>query len=409
MFDSTHHADFLPTANWEMLRLRAALLRRLRQFFDDRGFLEVETPILSVDTVVDRHLEPFCIPPAMRYGGPEPGAAGGRSRRVHGSGFSREVDPEPRTPNPARTMLAKHAETPIKDSDALQVRERALWLQTSPEFAMKRLLAAGGTAIYQVARVFRRDEAGPLHNPEFTLVEWYRTGDDLDNGMQLTSDLCEALLSSRHARGAVAGSSESANLATDDGTRSVPATWAADRLGYGEAFRRYVGVDPHAADGEQLAATARALGVVAPASLSPVDRDAWLDLLMTERVQPNLGLERPVLLYDYPASQAALARVRPGSPPVAERFELIVGGVELANGYHELLDAAELRARNTRVNSQRQADGKPALPEESRLLAAMEAGLPDAVGVALGFDRLVMIASGAKSIAEVVAFPIDRA
>ncbi len=150
-------------------------------------------------------------------------------------------------------------------------------------------------------------------------------------------------------------------------------------------------------------------GIEAPASLAPEDRDGWLDLLMVERVQPHLGVERPTLLYDYPASQAALARVRPGNPPVAERFELFVAGIELANGYHELLDPAELRARNSRVNAQRRADGKPALPEESRLLAAMEAGLPPAVGVALGFDRLVMLAAGAKSILDVIAFPFDRA
>jgi elongation factor P--(R)-beta-lysine ligase len=130
---------------------------------------------------------------------------------------------------------------------------------------------------------------------------------------------------------------------------------------------------------------------------------------MVERIQPQLGVERPTLLYDYPASQAALARIRPQEPPVAERFELYVSGIELANGYHELLDPAELRARNARTNAQRIADGKPALPEHSRLLAAMDAGLPPAVGVALGFDRLVMLAAGAKSIAEVVAFPFDRA
>ena len=150
-------------------------------------------------------------------------------------------------------------------------------------------------------------------------------------------------------------------------------------------------------------------GIEAPASLGSEDRDGWLDLLMVERVQPHLGVERPTLLYDYPASQAALARVRPGNPPVAERFELFVAGIELANGYHELLDPAELRARNSRVNAQRRADGKSALPEESRLLAAMDAGLPPAVGVALGFDRLVMLAAGAESILDVIAFPFDRA
>jgi lysyl-tRNA synthetase class 2 len=256
-----------------------------------------------------------------------------------------------------------------------------LWLQTSPEFAMKRMLAAGAGPIYQVARVFRLDEIGPLHNPEFTLVEWYQPHDGLDAGMQLTSDLCETML----CRG------------------------PAERITYGKAFERYVGIDPYAADGEKLAATARACGIEPPASLSLNDRDGWLDLLLVERIQPHLGQQRPALLCDYPASQAALARIRPGPPLVAERFELYVAGVELANGYHELLDPNELRARNARVNAQRRADGKPALPEESRLLAAMDAGLPPAVGVALGFDRLVMLAAGAKAISEVIAFPFDRA
>ena len=170
-----------------------------------------------------------------------------------------------------------------------------------------------------------------------------------------------------------------------------------------------MGVDPHTADGEELAAVTQKCGIQPPPSLTPDDRDGWLDLLLVERIQPHLGVDRPTIVFDYPASQAALARIRRENPPVAERFELYVAGIELANGYHELLDPAELRARNARVNAQRVAEGKPALPEESRLLAAMEAGLPAAVGVALGFDRLVMLAAGAKSIAEVVAFPFDRA
>ncbi len=139
------------------------------------------------------------------------------------------------------------------------------------------------------------------------------------------------------------------------------------------------------------------------------DRDGWLDWLLTERVQVHLGVERPVLLYDFPASQAALAQVRLGEPPLAERFELYVAGWELANGYHELLDLGELRRRNARANQFRRNDGKEALPEDSRLLAAMECGLPPAVGCALGFDRLVMLAAGARSIGEVIAFPWDRA
>ncbi len=323
------HHDFRPTASWQNLWRRAELLRRLREFFREHHFLEVETPILSADTVVDRHLDPFCTE-----------VSGGSERRP-----------------------------------------RRLWLQTSPEFGMKRLLAAGGEAIYQVTRAFRLGEQGPLHNPEFTMVEWYRTGDGMDEGMRLTSELCEALLQ----RG------------------------PAERLSYREAFERYAGLDPHAADGRTLTAAAEKYGVAAPASLSIEDRDGWLDLLLAERVQPNLGIARPLLLYDYPAGQAALARVRPGDPPVAERFELYVSGIELANGYHELLDAKELRRRNQRANAQRGADGKEALPEQSRLLAAMEAGLPPSVGVSLGFDRLVMLAVGAKSLAEVIAFPLDRA
>jgi elongation factor P--(R)-beta-lysine ligase len=336
--------DFRPTAAWPNLRLRADLLRRLRQFFDERGFLEVETPILSADTVIDRHLDPFC--------------AVVRDARLAA----------------ARTAACRAgADVPSA--------AKPMWLQTSPEFAMKRLLAAGGQAIYQVARVFRQDELGPLHNPEFTLVEWYRAGDSLDEGMRLTSDLCETMLE----RG------------------------PAEQISYREAFERHVGVDPHTADAEQLAAAVRRCGIRPPASLTLDDRDGWLDLLLVERVQPHLGVGRPTLVFDYPASQAALARIRPDDPPVAERFELYVAGVELANGYHELLDPAELRARNTRTNAQRQAEGKSALPEQSRLLQAMDAGLPAAVGVALGFDRLVMLAAGAKHIAEVVAFPFDRA
>ena len=321
--------DFLPTAGWENLRLRAELLRRLREFFHQRGFLEVETPILSADTVIDRHLNPFSTEISLRSG---------------------------KSP-------------------------RRLWLQTSPEFGMKRLLAAGAKAIYQVSRVFRQGEQGPLHNPEFTLVEWYRAGHGMAEGMQLTSDLAETML----GRG------------------------SAQRIGYREAFLQYVGVDPHIGDSAALIAAVKGHGIEAPATLSNDDRDGWLDLLLVELVQPHLGQDSPVLLYDFPASQAALSRIRSGDPPVAERFELYVKGIELANGYNELLDAEELRRRNREINRLRSAEGKYMLPEQSRLLAAMQSGLPPAVGVALGFDRLVMLAAGAKTLAEVIAFPFDRA
>ncbi len=258
---------------------------------------------------------------------------------------------------------------------------------------MKRLLAAGPTAIYQVTRAFRNGEVGPLHNPEFTMVEWYRVGDDMAAGMELLSDLCQALL-------------------------GAPAV---ERVSYAAAFQRHVGVNPHSAIEAELSTAAKRQGINVPAGLGN-DRDAWLNVLLAECVEPHLGQAAPTILYDYPASQAALARIRVdkastghavagelSSVAVAERFELYVRGIELANGYHELLDAAELRRRNAAANKARAAHGKPNLPEESRLLQAMEAGLPACTGVALGFDRMVMLAAGAKSLAEVLSFPIDRA
>jgi lysyl-tRNA synthetase class 2 len=315
-----------------MLRLRAELLQRVRAFFSSRGFLEVETPILSHDIVVDRHLDPFSTI---------------------------------LTTDPRRTEAGER-----------------LFLQTSPEFAMKRMLAAGGKAIYQITRAFRNGgERGRLHNPEFTIVEWYRARDGLPEGMQLLSELSEALLE----RG------------------------PAELVSYRAAFERHVGIEPHGAPIEALVQGAARHKIAVPDGLSH-DRDGLLNLLLVELVEPSLGRGRPTILFDYPAGQAALARVREaGSTAVAERFELYVEGVELANGYHELLDAGVLRERNTRANRQRLADGKPPLPEDSRLLAAMDAGLPSCVGVALGFDRVVMIAGGASSIDEVIAFPIERA
>ena len=245
---------------------------------------------------------------------------------------------------------------------------------------MKRLMACGAEAIYQVTRSFRGGERGRLHNPEFTIVEWYRRDDSMADGMQFLSDLCDAML--------------------DRGP--------AERLSYRQAFLRYAEIDPFTAEAAQLAGLATAAGVAAPAGLGD-DHDGWLDLLRADLVEPHLGVDRPVILYDWPTSQAALAAVRDEDPPVAERFELYVGGIELANGYHELRDAAELRGRGELANEARRADGKPQLPEPARLLAAMEHGLPTCTGVALGFDRLVMLAAGADSIDQVMAFPIDRA
>jgi lysyl-tRNA synthetase class 2 len=327
---SAHPSDFLPTASWDRLRLRAELLARTRAFFAARGFLEVETPLLSADVVIDRHLDPLSV----------------------------VLPRDPRRPEVGQN----------------------LWLQTSPEFGMKRLLAAGADAIYQITRAFRAGEAGALHNPEFTIVEWYRRGDAMADGMQLLSDLAEVLLG----------------------------FGPAERVSYAEVFEAHARINPHRATPAELAELARSRGISFSAGLADSDRDGWLNLLLAHLVEPHLGLARPTLVYDYPAGQAALAQVD-GEEPVAKRFELYARGIELANGYQELLDPEIFRARNQTANAQRIADGKPPLPLDSRLLQAMEHGLPACTGVALGFDRAVMLAAGATSVADVMAFPIDRA
>jgi len=318
------------SATIDLLEARASLLARAREFFVRRQFIEVETPVLSADIVVDRHLDPLT--------------------------------------------------TTLYDDPRQPERGRMLYLQTSPEFGMKRLLAAGMTAIYQITRAFRAGEVGPLHNPEFTMLEWYRVGDDYAAGRQLLADFFEHFYQSGAAR----------------------------QRAYADAFAEYVGVDPHRATVSELSRAAGAHSIAAPASLGE-DRDAWLDLLFTELVQPRLGRPVATILYDFPDSQAALAKLSRTDPPVAQRFEMFYLGVELANGYHELTDPKVLRARNQQQNAARERDGKRALPAESRLLAAMDAGLPSGCGVALGLDRAVMLAAGKRRIQDVMAFPIDVA
>lgn len=335
----TGEPDYLPTANLATLQLRARLLAAVRRFFDDQGYVEVDTPLLSHDRVVDPHLEPFT------FAGP----AG------------------------------------------------PLYLQTSPEFAMKRLLAAGARAIYQVGHVFRSGEQGRLHNSEFTMVEWYRSGDTHLEQMQVVEDLVVEVF-----RAAIAGSTVGPS---DVRLPKVPFL----RSTYRDAFIRHAGCDVMSLPAAQLAKLALERGVSIPKSLDANDRDGWLNLLLAELVEPRLGEARPEFLCEYPASQAALAVIRPGSPPVAERFELYLGGIELCNAYHELTDPRELRQRIEVESQRRKTEGLAPLPMSSRLLAAMEAGLPPCAGVALGFDRLMMLAAGAKSVAEVIPFGFERA
>ncbi len=318
--------DWQPTATRATLRARAQMLATLREFFAERGVLEVETPVLSAAAVSDPQIESLA------------------------------------------TTLSGSA--------------RPHYLGTSPEYAMKRLLAAGYGDIYQVCKVFRDEEHGRWHNPEFTLIEWYRCGFDDTRLMAEVEELVRRLLAPHRT------------LAP------------AERLTYAAALQRHANIDCGSSDVAQLRAAARAHGIHCDAAL---DRDASLDLLMGLVVGPRLGIGQPTFICDYPASQAALARIKPGSPRVAARFELYLDGVELCNGFHELAAAAEQRARFERDLTVRQERGQRSAPLDTRLLDALEHGLPDSAGVALGFDRLVALAIGAPRLRDAMAFSIENA
>lgn len=322
--------DWRPTASIEALRLRAALYRRIRDFFHARGVLEVETPILSEAGNTDPNIESL----RARFDGPA--AAGARER----------------------------------------------WLRTSPEYPLKRLLAAGIGDCYELGRVFRNGEAGRRHNPEFTMLEWYRVGWDHHRLMdEVAALLGEAL--------ALTG-------------RVLPVR----KRTYAGVFRDHAGVDPHHASTEALRSALGGLRIDGEG----LSRDDWLDLVLTHRIEPALATSGAIeLIHDFPASQAALARIRPGEPPLAERFESYIDGVELANGYHELADAGEQRARFTGNLDGRRARAQAQPPVDDRLLAALAHGLPACAGVALGVDRLLMVLHESSAIRDVLAFPFDRA
>lgn len=321
--------SWLPSASFETLRLRARLNATLRSFFDARGVVEVETPVMSVAGNTDPNIASFHLQ------------------------FSGRTDGAPRT----------------------------RWLRTSPEYPLKRLLAAGFGDCYELGRVFRDGEAGGRHNPEFTMLEWYRLGWDHMRLIDETAELVQSALA------------------------LVGRTAALRRVSYHELYRERLGIDPATASIDELRA---ALGevVIDPSGLT---RDDWLDLLMTHRLQPSFPAGQLLAVYDYPASQCALARVRHDATPVAERFELYLGPLELANGYHELADATEQGARFDSDLEVRQARGDLQPPRDERLLQALAAGLPTCAGVALGVDRLMMAVLGTGHIADVLAFDFPRA
>jgi lysyl-tRNA synthetase class 2 len=320
-------ADWRPNASRARLQLRAARLAEARAFFAARGVLEVDTPVLVRRAVTDPQL------------------------------------------HSARVQLPGCAET--------------LYLHTSPEYAMKRLLAAGSGDIFQICHVVRGEECGRQHNAEFTLIEWYRLGAGIDALMDEVEQLVRRL--------------------------AAPAAAApAQRLSYQQAFTMTLGVDPLAATEAELRAAATRHGCDAQA-VPAGERDVLLDLLMGVAVGPALGRGAPCFVHRYPASQAALARLDPADARVALRFELYLEGMELANGFVELADAAEQRARFEAERQLRAARGLPAPPADERLLAALAAGMPDCAGVAVGFDRLLMLASGEPDIRAVMAFTTDTA
>jgi lysyl-tRNA synthetase class 2 len=255
------------------------------------------------------------------------------------------------------------------------------FLHTSPEYAMKRLLAAGCGDIWQICKVYRDDESGRWHNPEFTLIEWYRVGIDHHSLMSDVERLIGAML--------------------------PPAKQfdRAERLSYREAVQLHAGVDAFVDPTAVLVARLESAGIEVPRNMGD-ERDACLDLIMSTLVGPALGRERLTFIYDYPASQAALAKVR---GPVASRFEAYLDGIELANGFHELADADEQRARFEQDQRERAKRGLPVNPVDERFLEALEHGLPECSGVALGFDRLVMCATDARHLDEVLTFPFERA
>ena len=306
------------------LRLRARLYARVRGFFAERDVLEIETPILSAAGNTDPNIESFT------------------------TRFSGHVD----------------AGAPLR------------WLRTSSEFPQKRLLAAGIGDCYELGRVFRNGEAGRRHNPEFTMLEWYRVGWDHRRLIDETVELVRAAL-------ALVGKSAEVQKYT-----------------YRELFRTALNLDPFAASDAELQA---ALGDV-QIDAHGLWRDDWLDLLLTHRIQPAFPAGRITVISDYPATQCALAKIRADDSPVAERFELYVGAQELANGYHELTDAAEQRARFERDNARRRQRGLIEVPIDARLLAALEQGMPDCAGVALGVERLLMAMLGTDDIRDVLAF-----
>jgi lysyl-tRNA synthetase class 2 len=321
------NSSWQPSGSIENLAIRARILKQIRDFFTTRAVMEVETPLLCHTSVTQTFIQSI---PALFQAHPD-------------------------------------------------AAEQRYYLQTSPEYAMKRLLAAGCGPIYQITKAFRQGEIGVHHNPEFSMLEWYQPGYDHHALMNEVDELLQRVLK----------------------------TPKAERKSYAAIFSEFLNINPHDVSVADLVNCANTQNISVQGELN--DRDAWLDVLLSQCIEPHLGKDRPCFIYDFPASQAALARIQPGQPPLASRFEVYMQGIELANGFHELQDADEQRKRFEKNLDERRALGLPIIPIDEFFLASLTHGLPDCAGVALGIDRLMMLATQSDTIASVISFDFSRA
>lgn len=320
-----------PTCSIELLRLRAKVLENIRQFFSARAVLEVETPLLGNSCGTD---------PELDY-------------------FSTEYHSPPHQPT--------------------------LFLQTSPEFSMKRLLAAGSGSIYQICKAFRNGEYGRFHNPEFTLLEWYRVDFGLSELMDEIAELMITLF---------------------DGHKTLGPT---QRFSYQELFQLQTGLNPLIFSYQDYCSYAVENRLPEAVNICGHDHAAWLDLIFSHVIQPKLGENSVCMVYGYPACQSSLARINSNDSLITERVEVFINGIELGNGYYELADAEEQERRFVREIAIRQQRNRPIPVKDERLVAALRAGFPDCSGMAIGLDRLLMLLAKRSTIDEVVSFPIQRA
>lgn len=320
--------NWQPTSTISMLQKRAAIISTIRHFFEKKNVWEVETPLLSRHGVTCPYLDSV-------------------EAKVH--------------------MAGEEAKT--------------YYLQTSPEYCMKRLLASDSGSIYQLTKAFRDNEMGRFHNIEFTMLEWYRVGFDHHALMQEVDELLQLILG------------------------CPPAI----QYTYRDIFEEKFNINPHCSSSKVLRGIAHDCGLSDVAGINPEDSDVWLQRLMNDIIEPSFVGPVPVMIYDFPASQAALSQVRHEEDALASRFEVYCEGMELANGFHELTDFQEQKARFMQDRSMRKILKLSDIDIDNRLLAALEHGLPPCAGVALGVDRLVMLALGAKDIQSVIAFPTSRA